>query len=331
MARRLVCLFLFLIAIWSSESPPAPSTQEKFNVGPDYAADSHYAYYQPQYSFYPPFSIDRNVEVKNFDYGGSTMIFEDSIRLTPDAPDRRGFLWGQNPILLERWEAIFALKITGKGRIFGDGMGFWWTKSRMKSGPIFGNENMWEGLGILIDTYDNNYDGKHPYLSAFWNDGTKLWDHDNDGGEFATVGCKIKPNFRNKNAIQVVVSYFIDKIQVLIFDEKTEKWYDCLNMTLPYDIDPSLQYFGFTASTGSVSDAHDLLSFEVYDMKKMEEDGHNHQHVDPSQFSQFDDDSVLSLIMSVFFWILIFSGIAVLVYIASLYLRTKDKKRGHII
>ena len=68
--------------------------------------------------------------------------------------------------------------------------------------------NQWEGLGILIDTYDNDHNGKHPYLSAFWNDGTTEWDHDNDGGKAAEVGCKIKPNFRNKGAIQVVVCIF---------------------------------------------------------------------------------------------------------------------------
>jgi hypothetical protein len=126
-------------------------------------------------------------------------------------------------------------------------------------------------LGVFVDTYDNNNDNKHPYLSAYWNDGTVAWDHDNDGGDHAKLGCRIKPVFRNKGAIQVVVSYFVDKIQIILFDEASEKWYDCLNMTLPKNVDTSLQYFGFSASTGAVADYHDILSFEVYDMKKMSE------------------------------------------------------------
>jgi hypothetical protein len=98
---------------------------------PDYAADSHYAYYQEQYSFFPPFSFENYFVVKNWDYGGSTMIFEDHCRLTPDIPNRRGWMWSQQPVTLERWEAIFALKIGGKGKIYGDGLAFWWTKNRM--------------------------------------------------------------------------------------------------------------------------------------------------------------------------------------------------------
>ena len=57
------------------------------------------------------------------------MLFENYLRLTPDLPDRRGWMWGDEAVELERWEAIFALKISGKGRIHGDGMAFWWTKN----------------------------------------------------------------------------------------------------------------------------------------------------------------------------------------------------------
>jgi mannose-binding lectin 2 len=302
---------------------PSPSS----SVSPDYAADSHFAYYQEYYSFFPPFPFDNYFHVKNWEYGGSTMIFENYCRLTPDLPDRQGFMWSEQPVNLERWEAIFALKIGGKGKIFGDGLAFWWTKNRMRPGPIFGNEDRWEGLGVFLDTYDNNLDNRHPYLSAFWNDGTVAWDHDNDGGEHAALGCKIKPAFRNKNAIQVVVSFFIDRIQILVFDEATEKWYDCLNMTIP-KVDTTQQYFGFTASTGAVSDNHDILSFEVYDMKKMADEGVEHEHVDPSSFASFDDPSFIMTLLSYLTWLIGIALVCSAAYLALLLYRTKkDKKK----
>jgi len=258
------------------------------------------------------------------------MLFENFVRLTPDLPDRQGWIWGQEPVELERWEAIFALKISGKGRIHGDGVAFWWTKTSMRPGPIFGSVNQWEGLAILIDTYDNDHNGKHPYLSAFWNDGSTEWDHDNDGGDAAEIGCKIKPNFRNKGAIQVVVSYFVDTLQVLIFDEEKEKWYDCLNMTLPKDLDTNENYFGFSASTGSVSDNYDILSFEVYDMQKMEEEGHHHSHVDPSQIIH-ESDSILAVILNILMWFVGLLMLMGIIYTVTLLVRAKEKKRGPII
>ena len=138
---------------------------------------------------------------------------------------------------------------------------------------MFGNEDNWRGLGVLIDTYDNNMDNKHPYLAVAFNDGTKSWDHDNDGGDMTTYGCKIQPRFRNKGVLQVVVSNLGEHLQVLLYEEDTSKWFDCVNMTIDSSIfRPSIsRYFGFTATTGSVTDKHELMSFELYDMQKMGE------------------------------------------------------------
>lgn len=39
-------------------------------------------------------------------------------------------------------------------------MAFWYTRERMKYGPVFGNKDLFEGLAVIIDTY-SNHNGEH--------------------------------------------------------------------------------------------------------------------------------------------------------------------------
>lgn len=39
-------------------------------------------------------------------------------------------------------------------------MAIWYTRERMKYGPVFGNKDLFEGLAIIIDTY-SNHNGEH--------------------------------------------------------------------------------------------------------------------------------------------------------------------------
>lgn len=47
-------------------------------------------------------------------------------------------------------------KIYGSGRtIAADGMAFWYTRTKMVPGPVFGSKDLFEGLGVFLDTYKN--------------------------------------------------------------------------------------------------------------------------------------------------------------------------------
>lgn len=43
------------------------------------------------------------------------------------------------------------------GKLFGDGIGIWYTRDRGVTGPVFGSMNNFSGLGVFIDTYNNEY------------------------------------------------------------------------------------------------------------------------------------------------------------------------------
>jgi len=39
-------------------------------------------------------------------------------------------------------------------------MAIWYTRERMKHGPVFGNKDFFAGLAVIIDTY-SNHNGEH--------------------------------------------------------------------------------------------------------------------------------------------------------------------------
>ena len=72
----------------------------------------------------------------------------------------------------DHWEAVITFRLGGGARvggkilirlskiqqILGDGMAIWFTEQFPELGEVFGMSNYWKGLGLFIDSFDN--DGK---------------------------------------------------------------------------------------------------------------------------------------------------------------------------
>jgi hypothetical protein len=77
------------------------------------------------------------------------------VRLVPDRQSRQGGYWNTEPVLFRDWEVTYALRVHGVSAVGADGLGFWYVRDYGRVGPLFGNEDLFTGLGILLDTYDN--------------------------------------------------------------------------------------------------------------------------------------------------------------------------------
>ncbi|RUS14309.1 concanavalin A-like lectin/glucanase domain-containing protein [Endogone sp. FLAS-F59071] len=82
----------------------------------------------------------------------ATLKAPDSIRLAPSIPGMRGSIWSTIPNPHPEWEVIFSIKITGTHVGGGRGIAFWYTKERARIGPVFGNADGWDGVGVLLDS-----------------------------------------------------------------------------------------------------------------------------------------------------------------------------------
>lgn len=205
--------------------------------------------------------------VPNWDFQGSTMVTSNYIRLTPDQRSKQGALWNKIPCKVRNWEIQVSFKVSGTTKdLFGDGFAFWYTKERMVQGDVFGSKDHFSGLAIIADTYSNHngpHNHQHPYLSAMVNNASLSYDHDRDGTHTMLGGCEVK--FRNlPHETWFAIRYENDRLTVSHDLANKRAWAPC------FSIDgvklPTGYFFGMSATTGDLSDAHDVVSIKTYEL-----------------------------------------------------------------
>lgn len=218
--------------------------------------------FEYQFSFKgPQLTIDNQIPF--WSYGESALPSEDQIRLVPSIRSKKGFVWSQFAYSSKDFEVELMFKITGRGRVGADGMAVWFTDAPGFEGNVYGNRDMWNGLGIFLDSYDNDGKGNNPYISIVSNDGSKSYDHAGDGGDQVLAGCQY--DFRNKP--------YPSRLKFQYYKEKISLWYSSgitqepeyeLCLTYNYANMPTAKFLGLSAATGGLADDHDVISFLTF-------------------------------------------------------------------
>ncbi|KAI9019803.1 putative lectin family integral membrane protein [Hyaloraphidium curvatum] len=238
---------LFLAALMLASCRPA-------------SADSETLLPLRSFSLQSPY-IDEQLGSRWFDFGGSTIVEVNNwVRLTPDVTSKSGWLYSKLPFTSTSWEIEFEFRVHGKGgNLFGDGFAFWYTKDKASVGPVFGNKDKFDGLGLFFDTYPNSRQRiSHPYVMAMVGDGNTSYDNSQDGKPNEIGGCP--SDFRSKDwPTKAKVRYIRDKsLEVFLDTRGDSKWELCFRAD---DVKlPTVGYIGFSALTGDISDNHDIIS-----------------------------------------------------------------------
>lgn len=99
-------------------------------------------------------------------------------------------------------------------------------------GPVFGNEELFTGLGIFLDTYANQngaHNHGHPYISAMVNNGTLKYDHDRDGTHTELAGCEAR--FRGvEHETYLLIRYENDVLTVKTDIDGKNDWKECFSV-----------------------------------------------------------------------------------------------------
>ncbi|GIQ81799.1 hypothetical protein KIPB_002820 [Kipferlia bialata] len=175
------------------------------------------------HSFSPPFLSQSNTA--HLTLNGSAVVSDDKIRLTPAEKGKRGGVWTKALAHADGFEVELAMQITGQRSIGADGMAFWFVEEA-GDGPVYGAPDMWKGLMIGFETFDNDMSGDNP-----------------------------------KAPFHVLITYKQGVLTVDMDLRTTGRWENVLyfeNVVLP-----GTGYFGVTAMTGGVVDAMDVASMSV--------------------------------------------------------------------
>ncbi|KAH9455271.1 hypothetical protein Pst134EA_022746 [Puccinia striiformis f. sp. tritici] len=212
------------------------------------------------HTIYPPF-VDTDLQNRWFDFGGSAIIDTNRhVRLTQNRASEAGYLWSRYPLTQPSFQVEVEFKIDGdSASLYGDGMAVWFSKPSQQIGPVFGSADHWDGFGIMIDTFPNaRHSYAFPRILGMINHGYTSFDVGTDGDGQEAGACSYSVR-RSDVSTKLQINYVRGRfLELLVQHDKWDEWDHCFtvsNYTLPENI-----FLGFSAHTGEVSDAHDILS-----------------------------------------------------------------------
>ncbi|ERE82903.1 protein ERGIC-53-like protein [Cricetulus griseus] len=178
----------------------------------------------------------------------------DQIRIAPSLKSQRGSVWTKTKAAFENWEVEVTFRVTGRGRIGADGLAIWYTENQGLDGPVFGSADMWNGVGIFFDSFDNDGKKNNPAIVIIGNNGQINYDHQNDGTTQALASCQ--RDFRNKPyPVRAKITYYQKTLTVMInngFTPDKNDYEFCAkveNMIIP-----TQGHFGISAATGGLAE-----------------------------------------------------------------------------
>jgi negative regulator of replication initiation len=235
--------------------------------------------FQFQTSFSGPFG---GTHIPFWETSGSAMVMDSYVRLTPNQRSQRGSVWSTRPIRAVNWEILMKFSIGSETRLGADGMALWYAKERSVTGPVVGNTDIWTGIGVIIDTFDNDGQRDNPQIYAIYNDGSLKFNPQSDGKQNALGICSAQIRQISKSPEEKFVKLLVrlkDKILTVSYDNSeitsltNSAWTECLSAKVPFpEDDKSTYHLGVTAETGGLSDFHDVKSISTWSLRKSRDD-----------------------------------------------------------
>ncbi|OZC06689.1 Legume-like lectin family protein [Onchocerca flexuosa] len=197
---------------------------------------------------------------------GDAVATKEQLRLAPSMRSRKGLAWNKRVMAeSDHFEIQIAFRVTGQGRIGADGIAVWYTAQQPTIGPVFGANDYWTGMGLFLDSFDNDAQKNNPFVALMINDGTRQYDHQTDGSQQMLSGCQ--KDFRNKPyPVRLKIEYLHNVLTVSLSDglQATPRYELCIrseNIFLPKN-----GFFGISAATGGLADDHDIIEYSVFSL-----------------------------------------------------------------
>ncbi|VDL79442.1 unnamed protein product [Nippostrongylus brasiliensis] len=222
--------------------------------------------FEYKHSFRAPNLAQRDGSIPFWMVSGDAIASGDQLRLAPSMRSRKGIAWNKRPMSeSENFQIDVSLKITGQGRIGADGLAIWYTAQMGAIGPVFGANDFWTGMGLFLDSFDNDGQKNNPMIALMVNDGTRSYDHHTDGSQQILSSCQ--RDFRNKpHPVRLRIEYLKNVLSVFVDDgmQPVPRYEACIRVENIYL--PRNGHFGVSAATGGLADDHDIIDFSVFSL-----------------------------------------------------------------
>ncbi|XP_039768126.1 protein ERGIC-53-like [Ornithorhynchus anatinus] len=223
--------------------------------------------FEYKFSFRGPRLAQPGREMPFWSHHGDAIPGLEEVRLVPSMRNKSGAVWTRNRIPFLNWEVEVAIRVSGLGRLGADGMAIWYSQERGQTGPALGGPALWEGIGIFLDSFDDDAQN-NPAIQVVASNGRIPYDRLKDGGAQVLGSCV--RDFRNRlHPFRVKITYWREKLRVSINSGFTAHGGvdELCTEVAPLSLSPS-GFFGVSASTSSLADDHDVLSFSTFSLSE---------------------------------------------------------------
>lgn len=214
-----------------------------------------------------PYFPSNSLRMTNWETNGRTFINNNKyIRLTTDTQHQVGSIFNKHPITAESFELELTFHISSKSSLVGDGLAIWLLDSPSKIGDVFGATNLFNGLGIFIDTYKNGKRGSFPFVNVMLGDGHTKYIKATDGYESRLAGCSAKDVLNGETKMRLI--YIKNGYLSIDFNwnQVHEDWKNCVSLTNIHL--PKSLFMGLSAETGDLHHNVDIIENIVFELFK---------------------------------------------------------------
>lgn len=217
-----------------------------------------------------PFLVPGLVNLNQWSSRGQTLVRNnDFVRLVADRPAMVGLVFTNDPLPAKSFEILLSFHIYSnpKRALVGDGMALWLLDSPPATGEVFGIQNKFNGLGIMLDTFRNGNRGAFPYINVMLGDGNTPYNKFLDGSDTRLDGCVASGTVNPiGEKSQLRVQYLTSSHLLIDLDVNGDgHWKNCV--TRMGVLLPETVYLGLSAETGQLSHFVDVLQCSVVDLR----------------------------------------------------------------
>lgn len=215
-----------------------------------------------------PYLDKSTLRSPSWDFSGDIIVKKDYVRLVLEKKQLVGNMFARNPLQAESFEmeVTFHIHSLSSAALSADGMAVWFLDQPSAIGDVFGAQNRFNGLAIIIDTYKNGKSGNFPYVGAMLGDGNTAYDKYTDGMGTMLAGCTAK-SLLNPGSQQTRMRIIHTKNGYLSVDfnynpHRSDDWHNCFTLS---DIKlPVVKYVGFSGETGELTENIDIIESKVF-------------------------------------------------------------------
>lgn len=192
---------------------------------------------------------------------GAVETGHDALVLGRRSPNLSGSVWSKTRMMHADWHMQIKVRITGD-RQGGEGLAIWYVKD-MGEGPVFGAPDRWTGLGVILDTFDDDGHGNNPAIMGVLNDGSMSYSAKTDGEGQYFGGCL--RNVKNLNQpLYLRVTYMHGNLKVELDDSKDgQEFVNCFEKNLGSKLPPGY-HFGISGATNALPDSLEVLDMRIW-------------------------------------------------------------------